>query len=175
MRITIKRQNGILTIPQEYIRLQGITPDGRYHYIVRYTVDVQRAVKSQSILVKIHASLDSPDIRATSGFSQLNSDQVIQNLLVSQTEKIEANRSFTAGFIATVTSDISAKIPNDKTQELTSKGKLNTGNQKNYENGKLTQEKFLFEKKNLRLAKVADLTAKNVSQATFKLLCFNPR
>jgi len=172
MKININKQSGILSLPQDFATLEDITSEGRYHYVIKYNVDALRAIRDRAFIVKIGASLDPPDVKDVAGFVRLNSQEVIQNLLTRQSERVEVNRAFTRNFIGTVTSDITSKIPNNKTKDLKS-SRLQT-TPRNYDDLKLTAEKFLFQKKTYQLAKASDLTGKNISQPTLQTPLFQP-
>lgn len=172
MRININRQDGIITLPNDFAVLEDITKEGRFRYAIKYNVDVPRAVKENAFLVKIHASLEPPDVKDVPGFTRLNSQEVIKNLLTRQAERTEMNRAFVKNFIATVTSDITSKIPNDKAKELKPTKVQKTF--KNYDDAKLTAEKYLFQKRGFKLVKASDLTTQNVSQPVFQTPLFQP-
>lgn len=172
MRININRQDGIITLPNDFAVLEDITKEGRFRYAIKFNVDIPRAVKENAFLVKIHASLQPPDVKDVPGFTQLNSQEVIKNLLTRQAESTEMNRAFLKNLIATVTSDITSKIPNDKTKELKPTKVQKTF--KNYDDAKLTAEKYLFRKRGFKLVKAFDLTVRNVSQPIFQTPLFQP-
>jgi len=172
MRININRKDGIISLPSDFAVLEDITKEGRYRYAIKYNVDAQRAVREKAFLVKIHVSLEPPDVIDVPGFSRLNSQEIVKNLLRRQAERTEMNRSFVKKFVTTVTSDITAKIPNDKAKELKPTKVQKTF--KNYDDAKLTAEKYLFRKKSFKLVKASDLTVQNISQPTFQTPLFQP-
>jgi len=172
MKINIDHQSNILSLPTDFATLENITDTGRFHYVIKYNVNVPRAVKEGAFLVKIHATLSPPDVKDVAGFVRLNSREVIQNLLTRQAAKIESNRAFSNSYIATVVSDITSKIPNNQTIELKSSRVQHSS--RNHEDTNLTAEKFLFQKHSFKLAKASDLTARNVSQPILQTPLYQP-
>ena len=170
MRININRQSGILSLPDEPATLEDITKDGKYRYLVKYRVDLARAIRANGTVVKIHVSNNPPDNRDVSGFTRLNGDQIIQSLLTRQAQRVEVNRSFAQSYIATITSDITAVIPNDKAKELAS-SRL----KKERTNSRLVPERpSLFQDRRFELVRASDLTQRNVSQPVLQTPLFQP-
>jgi hypothetical protein len=157
MRINTTNQNGILTIENDVASLVELTKNGKFKYSIKYKVDVARAIKNMASIVKIHVSTTSPDNRNVVGFNRLSTDQIIENLLVRQSNITEANRSFSENYIKTISSDITAGIPNDKTGELT---KENT--------------RGIFKLEKLNLVKNTVLTNANISQPVFQTPKYQP-
>lgn len=170
MRINIARQSGILSLPDEPGTLEEITKDGKFRYLVRYRVDLARAIRANATVVKIHVSNNPPDNRDVPGFTRLNGDQIIQSLLTRQTQRVEINRSFAQSYIATITSDITAMIPNDKAKDLTT-SKL----KKERTDPKLAAtQPFLFQDRRFDLVRASDLTQRNISQPVLQTPLFQP-
>lgn len=158
MKINIAKQTGILSLPQDVATLENITEDGRFHYVVKYQVDIRKALGAKSPIVKIQASLVSPNVRNVQSFMRLNSQEIIQNLLGREGEQVEINRAFPNNCIGTVISDITCKIPNSSTGEF-----------------KSGDPRALFKQKGFSLVKASDLTSKNISQPTFQTPLFQPQ
>lgn len=172
MKVNLNRQAGIITLPEDFATLEEITGDGRFHYVVRYNVDIPRAARQKAFLVKIHVSARSADHRDVAGFVNLNSQELIDNLLTRQSERRELNRSFTQGYIRTLVSDITAKIPNDKARNLSTSSIKKTHS--NHEDSKITEQTYLFSNKRFQLAKVSDLTEKNSAQPILQTPLWQP-
>lgn len=171
MKINISRRDGLITLPNDFAVLEDITQEGRFRYAIKYNINVPKAVKENAFIVKIHASLKAPETKDVSGFTQLNSQEIIKNLLTRQAKKTEINRVFIKDVIATVTSDITSKIPNDKTKELKS---TNIQKNSNYSSVDHMTEKYLFRKRGFKLVKASDLTSQNISQPIFQTPLFQP-
>jgi hypothetical protein len=164
MRINIDRQTGILSLPSDPVVLEDITTSGQYRYLVKYNVDVARAIRSKAFVVKIHVSNNPLDNRDVPGFTRLNSNQVIQNLLNRQAERVEVNRSFAQNYIKTIISDITAVVPNNKTKELTASSLKK----------EVSVEPFLFQNSRFQLVRASELTQKNISQPVLQTPLFQP-
>lgn len=162
MKVKIERQSGILGLPAESAILEEITKNGKYRYTINYRVDLARAIRLGACMVKIHVSPSSPDNREIPGLAKMKENQIVQALLVRQTQAVEANKAFAENYIQTVVSDITAVIPNNKTKQLS----------KNLE--KATEEEFLFQESKLQLVRASELTRNNISQPTLQTPSFQP-
>jgi hypothetical protein len=170
MRINIDRQSGILSLPSDVATLEDLTKNGMYRYSVKYRVDVAKAIRSNAMVVKIHVSNSPPDSRDVVGFTRLNTNQIIQNLLTRQTQRVEMNRAFAQNYVTTITSDITAVVPNDKAKTL-SISKL----AKNLTDPRVASpQPFLFQNTRFELAKAIDLTQQNISQPILQTPLFQP-
>lgn len=165
MRVNIDRQSGIVTLPSDVVTLEDITKDGRYHYVVKYNVDIARALKNRCSIVKIHVSASPPDNRDVPGFVRLNSTQVVQSLLTRQAERVEVNRSFSQNYIKTFKSDFTALVPNNKAKDL---AKILETDQP------LDGRAYLFENKRFDLIRVSDLAQQNIAQPVLQTPLFQP-
>lgn len=167
MRININKQSGILSLPDDPATLEDITKNGKYRYLVKYKVDLARAIRAGATVVKIHVSNNPVDNQTIAGFSRLNGDRIVQSLLTRQTQMVENNRSFAQSYIATITSDITAAVPNDKAKDLAvSKLRRDATH--------ISTPPFLFQNKKFELAKVSELTQKNISQPILQTPLFQP-
>lgn len=170
MRINIDRQSGILSLPDDSASLEDITKDGKYRYLVKYQVDIVKAIRANTLVVKIHVSNNPPDNRDVPGFTRLNGDQIIQNLLTRQAQRVEVNRSFAQSYIKTFVSDFTAAIPNNKTKELTtSKLRKQTTDPR-----LIGSQPFLFQDTRFELVRASELTRNNVSQPILQTPLFQP-
>lgn len=167
MKVNINRQSGIVTLPQDVITLEDITKDGRYHYVVKYNVDIARAIKNKCSIVKIHVSATPPDNRDVVGFSRLNTNQIVQSLLTRQSERVEINRSFTQNFITSFNSDFTAVIPNSKAKDL-------ARNIQALDSQGIETQAHLFENRRFDLVRASDLTQRNISQPILQTPLFQP-
>jgi len=119
MKVSIKKETNIIDIPEEgAVHLAEITPDGHFKYEITYRTDPRRAVQNKAILVKIFASLKPFVKQPTKTFSHFNPDQLIKNLLQKTSVSKDQGRAQVSNVFFTYISDISAKIPNDKTTLL---------------------------------------------------------
>lgn len=159
MRINIDRQSGILGLPNDPATLEDITKDGRHRYLVKYEIDLARAIRANASVVKIHVSTNSPDNRDVPGFARLNGAEIIQSLLTRQAQRVEVNRAFAQNYIKTITSDITAVIPNNKAKELVSSRVGTTP---------------LFQNTRYELVRASELTQRNVSQPVLQTPLFQP-
>jgi len=158
MKVTIARQNGILTVPNDFASFVGVTARGQFHYKIKYSVNAIRAIKKRAYLTKISVSTVSPETKVVSSFYGTNGQDLVAGLLRQSSSKIEAGRAFTKGLVTSITSDITSKFPNDRTRELNN----------------LNQGTTLFQRKGHKLVKAADLTKENVSQPILQTPLFQP-
>lgn len=125
MKVSIKKETNIIDIPeQEAINLVEITPDGHFKYDILYRADPKKAIQNESILVKIYASTKPFTKQPSKLLTQNNPDQIIKNLLQKSSINKDQGRSQVANVFYTYISDISSKIPNDKTTALSFKRKI---------------------------------------------------
>lgn len=166
--VNIKRQQGILFLPDDFAILDSITSDGYYHYDIKYSADVVKAVKNGSIKVKINVSSRSSIQRVPNPLASLSGRAIVSNLLLGSAQRRDATRSFDSSFILSINSDISSKISNSKTTGLSgfSNG-LKVGNR-----GSITADTFgkfaaktgtYASRKTLTLMPVSELNAQNVA------------
>lgn len=158
MKVSISRQNGILTLPTDFASFLGVTRSGQFHYRVKYKVDAVRAIKRRAYFVKISVSTVSPTSKSVPSLQGTTGQELVQGLLRQTPNKIEASRAFTKGLVLSLTSDLTSKFPNDKTREL-----LNLG-----------QGTTLFQKKSTKLVKASELTRENVSQPIHQIPLYQP-
>lgn len=119
MKVSIKKETNIIDIPEEgAVNLVEITPSGHFKYELTYRTDPRKAVQNKAILVKIFASSKPFTRQPTKILSQFNPDQLIKNLLQKTAINKDQGRAQISNVFFTYMSDISAKIPNDKTTLL---------------------------------------------------------
>lgn len=120
MKVSIKKQTNIIDVPEEgAAHLLEITSDGYFKYEVNYRTDPRKAVQNKSILVKIMASTKALTIQPNKILTQFNPDQLIKNILQKSSTSKDQSRGQVSNVFFTYMSDISSKIPNDKTTLLT--------------------------------------------------------
>lgn len=122
MKVSIKKETGILDIPEENaMNLVEITSDGKYKYDLRYIVDPRRAVQNHAITVKVFASTRQFASVSTPLLNRTNTEKTIRNIQQKSSINKDRGRSQISNVFFTYTSDISSRIPNDKTLELSGK------------------------------------------------------
>jgi len=166
MKVNISRQIGILSLPEEPALLDFLTEDGRYQYLVRYNVDVAKAIRNKAMVVKIHATNNPPNNRDVPGFARMNTSQIVESLLTRQTQHVEINRVAVQNYIASITSDITAHIPNDKAKTLATSTLARTRES--------VAKPFLYKTVAFKLAKASDLTQQNISQPILQIPLYQP-
>lgn len=120
MKVFVKKETNIIDVPEEGSAiLKEITRDGNFfRYDVSYRADPRRAVQNNAVTVKIQASR-KPLIRQPSHLlTGFNPDQLIKNLLQKSSISKDRGRSQKNDAFYVYISDLSAKIPNDKTNVL---------------------------------------------------------
>lgn len=147
MKVTIARQSGILTLPSDAVLLQELTKQGQFHYTVKYNVNALSAIRNKTYFVKISVSTASPDVKNAAIPLGTTGEEMVQGLLRQTVNKIEAGRAFAKGLVTTITSDITSKFPNDKTNSISS----------------LKQGDTLFTRTKHKLIKASELTRQNIS------------
>lgn len=117
MKTFIKKQSGIVSIPQNFVSLEKVV-NNNFRYKVRYLVDPSLAVQENALLVKIHVSQRPYVKKVQPIFNVGNSFDIIQNVLRRTSLQKDIVRSASTQYLLTYLSDISAKIPNNTTQRL---------------------------------------------------------
>lgn len=158
MKVTIARQNGILTLPADAVSFQELTKEGKFHYRIKYNVNALRAIRNKTYFVKISVSTTSPDVKNASTFLGTTGAELVQSLLRQTVNKIEAGRAFTKGLVTAITSDITSKFPNDQTKAIFN----------------LKQGETLFKKTQHKLVKASELTRQNISQPIHQIPLYQP-
>jgi len=116
MKVFIKKEANIIDVPEEnFAVLSEITPEGCFKYEVTYKADPQKAIANNAILVKIQATTRPPVRRSANLFQGASPDQVIKNIQVKNSTINDHGRSQESNVFFTYLSDLSAKIPNNKT------------------------------------------------------------
>lgn len=153
MKVSTKKQTNIIDIPEQgAVNLLGITPDGHYRYEITYRTDPRKAIQNKSILVNILASTKPIQRQPTKILVQNNPEQLIKNILQKSSISKDQGRAQTTNVFFTYVSDISAKIPNDKTVALTSKSTAQN----------LIPQPILKTEKLVKLKSVQEITDSNV-------------
>lgn len=110
MRVTLQREVGILTLPENNITLDDITEDG-YVYSVTYVVDPVRANNQRALRVNISTRMIP---RVQTRVSLLNNPENVSVALLQRNsqQKDAARNNGLANNLARI-SDITTAIPND--------------------------------------------------------------
>lgn len=146
MKISLKHQPGILSLPNDFATLDKITNDF-FVYNIKYSINAGSAVKNEAYNVVITVSSAAPIKNTKSNFVTTNPNELINNILLKSAQSKDLIRTFADNVILTVKSDVSAKIPNDSLRMLNA----DSGN------------KSVGTKNEIRLAPVGDLNSKNIS------------
>lgn len=121
MKATIKRPLNIIQLssqPDDIARLEKITSDGVFIYKIRYLVDPVKATNANALKVKIHVS-EKPYIKKiVPTFSKQKPRSIINSLLLRASKVKDLARTEKNDYLITIISDISSKIPNDQTRNL---------------------------------------------------------
>lgn len=129
MKVSLKKETNIIDVPDEgAVRLIETTKDGYFRYEVSYRVDPQRAIQNDAITVKILASQKPFSKQPTSLLTQFNPELLIKNIQKKASINKDQSKSQKSNIIFTYISDISSKIPNNKTTELAIGNVLGKGN-----------------------------------------------
>lgn len=118
MKVSLKKETNIIDVPEDAASLVDILSEGFYRYRVTYRADPRRVISNKAISVKIQASKRPSLHRPTKLLTGFNTDEVIRNLLQKSAITKDVGRSQKSDVFFTYMSDISAKIPNDKTNVL---------------------------------------------------------
>lgn len=116
MKVSIKKETNIIDVPEEGAAiLTEITADGYFRYKVTYRADPKKVIGNKAITVRIQASKKPTLHRPTKLLTGVNPDKLIQNLLQKSSITKDIGRSQKTDVFFTYMSDISAKIPNNRT------------------------------------------------------------
>lgn len=153
MKVALKKDTNIIDIPEEgAVRLLEITPSGFFKYQVTYRTDPRKVVQNKSILVKIMASPKPFAKQSSKLLTQFNPDQLIKNIQKKSSINRDQGKSQTNKIFFTYLSDISSKIPNDKTTLLSLKPKIQG----------TVADVVIKKDKILKVKSVQDITSENV-------------
>lgn len=126
MRVTIKKTANIIQVPDDFINLEEITQDGYFVYSVKYRADPVKVIKAKSHKVFISVS-NRPQVKqSVQTFNNADSSALPGKILQKNSVSKDAIRQDTKNqYIFTLISDITKKIPNNQTINL-SKGSFTT-------------------------------------------------
>lgn len=114
----IKKNANIIALPDDFARLTAVTKDGYFRYRVKYLVDPVKAVRNRTFRVDIHVS-QAPFIRERQKtFVNFNSTVLLRQLRLRKSLQKDLIRSQRKRFVLTFTSDITKRIPNNRTISL---------------------------------------------------------
>lgn len=154
MKVFVKKETNIIDVPEEGSAiLAEITRNGEFfRYDVTYRADPRRAVQNDAITVRIQAST-KPFIRQpTRLLTGFNPDQLIRNIQQKSSITKDQGRSQKSNVFFTYVSDLSAKIPNDKTGLLSMDPSI----------GRLVPDVVLKHETTLKLKPVSELNDQDV-------------
>jgi len=117
MRVTIKRQDDIIEAPDNSATLEEVTNDGFFLYKIRYAVDPRKASINNALKVKIHISNKPYEKKVIPMFSGQSPETIVDNVLL-RPPKIKDLARNSDKYLLSIISDISSRIPNDRTQQL---------------------------------------------------------
>ncbi len=119
MRVFLNKQTNIIDIPENNAAtLVDITSEGYFVYDITYQVDPKAALQNNAIVVKILASTKTFSRQSPKMFPSGNPDQIIKNILTKNSVTKDLGRSQQGNVFFSYNSDISSRIPNDKTRFL---------------------------------------------------------
>lgn len=116
MKVSLKKEINVIDVPEENsVVLTEITSDGYFRYKVVYRADPKKAIELKAITVKIEAS-SKPFIRQVPKILTANNiDRMVKNIQQKSSLAKDIARAQKTDVFFTYLSDISAKIPNTKT------------------------------------------------------------
>lgn len=119
MRARIKRTANIIQVPSEFAKLEQITQGGEFVYKVRYRVDPVKAVRARTFKVRISAALQPEVKKSVTTFTNFNSAVITRRLLTRASALKDIARQRDNNRFFTFLSDITKRIPNNRTISLT--------------------------------------------------------
>jgi len=129
IKVNSRRQTGILHLPDDFAVLDKIGVDGYFTYIVKYSVDVLQAAQNTAFTVRIRVSNAPYAQRVPNAMGSSNRDDIVRGLLLGAAQRRDASRSFEANYVMSIQSDISSRISNSRTTEITGlANRLRVGN-----------------------------------------------
>lgn len=120
MKLFVKRDRGLLEIPEEFAILEKITEDGKFRYSITYQIDPIKAAQQNAFKVLIHIS-SKPYIKKINPiFANANNsnENLILNILQKKSKQKDFVRQQKTDYILSYISDVTAKIPNNLTTQL---------------------------------------------------------
>jgi hypothetical protein len=152
-RAQLRRNINIISVPKDFAKLTAITKDGFFVYKIKYLVDPVKAVRNRTFTVKIHGS-ERPFVRPRQRtFQNFNSRAIVRTLRLRRAIQKDTIRTQRQLFIFSVTSDITKKIPNNRTIQLS--------------RARFTRRPFVRTTLRVRPALVADLRSQNLELPVF--------
>lgn len=153
MKVFVKKETNIIDVPEEYAAsLREITRDGGYfRYEIMYRVDPRKAAAGKAITVHIQASRKPQVRKPTNLLTGYNPDKLILNLLQKSSITKDQGRSQKGDVFFTYLSDISARIPNNKTSMLSVNPNISRS----------VSDLIMNMGKNMKLKSVSELSSQN--------------
>lgn len=118
MKFKSKKNISLLSINQGDIVLKSITTDGFYEYEVNYKISAQKSLQNNINLVTILASLNPLKGNIVNILNSNTIEGITNNILLKKSNEKDINRATDLEIISKIVSDITKKIPNNKTQSL---------------------------------------------------------
>ena len=118
MRALIRRDANIIEIPDDFARLESITQDGYFIYKIKYRVDPVKAVRSRTFITAISVTNRPQVRRAVRTFANFNPQLINRRLRLRRAITKDLLRQESAERIITLLSDITKRIPNNRTISL---------------------------------------------------------
>lgn len=154
MKVFVKKETNIIDVPEEGAAvLREITPDGGYfRYEIAYRADPRKAVQNGAIIVRMQAS-KKPHVRQPANLlTGYNPDQLVKNLLQKSSITKDRGRSQKDSVFFTYLSDLSAKIPNNKTTLLSLDPSIS----------RLVPNVILDSTRTIKLKAISEINAENI-------------
>lgn len=118
MRALLKRDANIIEVPDDFARLESITQDGYFIYKVKYRVDPVKAVRSRTFLTIISVTNKPQVRRLVKTFTNFNPADINKRLRLRKALTKDILRQEASERILSFISDITKKIPNNRTVSL---------------------------------------------------------
>ena len=148
MKVKLKKDINLIKIIPSDIFLKQITSDGYYEYEITYSIHAKKAMINKVNLVKILASKNPIRAEKVKIFDSELLEEIPLNIQLNKSLNKDINKSKTSDIFFEFLSDITKRIPNDKTQILANKA--------------LDPNTIIATKKVLTLMSVESITQKNV-------------
>jgi len=117
MKTFIKKQTDIISIPKNFATLEAVA-DSKFRYYIRYLANPTKAVAENAFLVKLHISKGPYIKKVQPIFGNAGGFDIIDGILRQRPMQKDIVRSSTADILLTYVSDMSARISNGMTGEL---------------------------------------------------------
>jgi hypothetical protein len=120
MKFNSEKVRNIVYLKKDFVDIDGIDNYGRYVYDFSYWANIPRAIKNNSVIVKVSAYATNPIISTSMFENAKTSRQVIQGLKQYDAKLKSLTRSARANPLAVKYSDISANVSNEIAKKIKS-------------------------------------------------------